>query len=61
MAAMGAGMDDAFVFREARQNHVEEAAKSEAKERGEDCADQSYQVDRLEFAIDCGFAPVAIG
>ena len=55
VTAVGAGMDNAFIFREARQNDVEEAAEGQAEEPGEDCPDP------FEFAFDCGFAPVAIG
>ena len=57
MAAVGAGRDDAFVFREARPDDVEEAAEGNAEEPGEDCTDPS---DQLEFVVDCGFAPVVI-
>ena len=40
VAAVGAGCDDAFAFREARQEDVEEAAEGEAEQRGEDGSDE---------------------
>ena len=46
MAAVGAGMDDAFVFRKARQNDVKKAAEGQPEEPDEDCPDP------FEFADD---------
>jgi len=60
MPAVGARLDDAFVFRKTRQNDIEEAAEGQPEERGEDCTDHADQVDQLEFAIDWAFAPGSI-
>jgi hypothetical protein len=45
MAAVGAGRDDAFAFRKAGEEDVEEAAEGQAQERGEDCADELELVE----------------
>jgi hypothetical protein len=44
VAAVRAGGGDAFVFREAGDNDVEEAAEGQAEEGGEDGADELERV-----------------